>query len=59
MEKDMHLNPGTVMAKPDAEDGPKTYAVDNGSQSGSTLVPMLIAGIILIVIGMIAVMAFS
>lgn len=55
----MNLNSGKPMAKPDVENDPNVFVVDQGSGSSSTLLPMLIIGIILIVVGMGTIMAFS
>lgn len=55
----MRLNSGEVLAKRDPRSDANVHFTDPVSQSGSSLLPMLVAGIVLITVGMIVVMAFS
>ena len=45
-------------APPNGRSDPNIHVADYASQAGGTLLPMLIAGIVLIVVCMIAVMIF-
>lgn len=55
----MSLKPEETSAPVGPHDDTKTHFADYASQSSSTLLPMLIVGLVLIVIGMIVAMILS
>lgn len=59
MEKDIRLNAIENSPRPDGQVGSTVHVVDNRSQTDSSLLPMLIIGIVLIVVGMIVAVAIS
>lgn len=59
LEKNMRSSATENTPPPNEQVGSTDYVVDYASQSGSTLLPMLIVGIVMIVIGMVVVAATS
>ncbi len=59
LKKDMRSSAMENAPRPNEQIGSTDHVVDYATQSGSTLLPMLVAGIVMIVIGMIVVAATS
>ncbi|MGV8996120.1 MAG: hypothetical protein ACOH12_04145 [Parvibaculaceae bacterium] len=59
MENDTSVPTEKIPAKPGTQDVPNAHFADYAAQTTSSLVPMLISGLVLIVVGMIVAMIYS